>query len=99
MTTETEDLHRNTVAKRIRTALKHRSGKAWSVTCGRGTAWGWITIHSRTDEECEELGRLLGLERPTYGHESIPAGHDYYREYIDRAEGRAPTVEGKQYWD
>ena len=28
----------------IHTALQKRSGKAWSVTGGRGTAWGWITI-------------------------------------------------------
>ena len=28
----------------IRAALKKRSGKAWSVTGGRGTAWGWIQI-------------------------------------------------------
>ncbi len=30
--------------KAIRTALKARSGKDWSVTGGRGTAWGWIKI-------------------------------------------------------
>jgi len=30
--------------KRIREALRRRSGKAWSVTGGRGTAWGWLTI-------------------------------------------------------
>ena len=28
----------------IRTALKKRSGKQWSVKGGRGTASGWITI-------------------------------------------------------
>ena len=28
----------------IRAALKRRSGKAWSVKGGRGTAWGWITV-------------------------------------------------------
>ena len=30
--------------KAIRKSLKRRSGKPWSVTGGRGTAWGWITI-------------------------------------------------------
>ena len=39
-------MDRNEVIKAIRAALKHRSGKAWSVTGGRGTAWGWITIDS-----------------------------------------------------
>ncbi len=32
--------------KRIRAALKRRSGKAWSVTRGKGTAYCWIDIHS-----------------------------------------------------
>lgn len=45
MNTETEmDLNRDAVIARIRTALKRRSGRAWSVTGGRGTAWGWITV-------------------------------------------------------
>lgn len=37
-------MDRNEAIKRIRTALQKRSGKAWSVTGGRGTAWGWLTI-------------------------------------------------------
>ena len=41
---ETKTMDRNEAVKRIRVALRQRSGKAWSVTCGRGTAWGWITI-------------------------------------------------------
>lgn len=35
---------RNETIKRIKAALQRRSGKAWSVTGGRGTAWGWLTI-------------------------------------------------------
>lgn len=35
---------RNATIKAIKAALQKRSGKAWSVTGGRGTAWGWITI-------------------------------------------------------
>lgn len=35
---------RNGAIKRIRSALKRRSGRDWSVTGGRGTAWGWIRI-------------------------------------------------------
>lgn len=42
MTTPTND--RDDTIRRIRTALQRRSGKSWSVTGGRGTAWGWITI-------------------------------------------------------
>ena len=37
-------MDRNETIKRIKTALQRRSGKAWSVTGGRGTAWGWISI-------------------------------------------------------
>lgn len=38
------DLTRAAVIKRIKTALKERSGKCWSVTVGTGTAYGWLTI-------------------------------------------------------
>lgn len=43
-TLDTDVTDRNTAIKMIRDALKERSGKAWSVTGGRGTAWGWISI-------------------------------------------------------
>lgn len=119
---------------RIKQGLQRRSGRAWSVTGGRGTAWGWITVDAlpsrrtwhdylpegapdlpRSYVEREEsgkpfghmspadraeLGRLLGLDAPCHMQgESIPAGGDYYREYVDRAEGRAPSVVGTPYWD
>ena len=42
----TVDLSRDTVIQEIKAALKRRSGRAWSVTGGRGTAWGWIKIES-----------------------------------------------------
>jgi hypothetical protein len=35
---------RDATIQAIRKALKARSGKVWSVTGGRGTAWGWIRI-------------------------------------------------------
>ena len=35
---------RNEVISIIKSALQRRSGKPWSVTGGRGTAYGWITI-------------------------------------------------------
>jgi len=126
-------MDRNETIQRIRTALKLRSGKVWSVTGGRGTAWGWITItappkrrtghgvkksgaltdwpedyeYKDTGEpngnlapaEQAELGRLLGLPPVHFQGVSIPAGHDYWQEYTDRAEGKAPSVTGKPYWD
>jgi hypothetical protein len=35
---------RNETIRIIKSALQRRSGKPWSVTGGRGTAYGWITI-------------------------------------------------------
>lgn len=37
-------MNRDEAIKRIRAGLKRRSGKAWSVKGGRGTAWGWIKV-------------------------------------------------------
>lgn len=101
---------RDEAIRQIRAALRRRSGRAWSVTGGRGTAWGWITITapparrveygSMSDTDRAELGELLGLDgRAHHQGVSIPAGSDYRAEYIDRAEGRAPTTVGVPYWD
>jgi len=38
------DTSRDAVVKRIKAALQKRSGKQWSVTGGRGTAYGWLQI-------------------------------------------------------
>lgn len=103
-------MDRDEAIKRIRTALRNRTGKAWSVTGGRGTAWGWITILSpprRRDENgcmSEEdrglLGEALGLDSPVHCQGvSIPASGAYRQEYADRAEGRTPTAVGTPYWD
>lgn len=94
----------------IRAALKARSGKTWSVTGGLGTAYGWITIKAppkrcdrwgnMTDADRAELGELLGFGRPVDRHgESVAASTDHRREYVDRAEGRKPSVVGTPYWD
>jgi hypothetical protein len=116
---------RDEAIARIRTALKSRSGRAWSVKGGRGTAWGWIKIsapparlvcgrpgigkacgpdctHGRyymADDDMTVLALLLGKDAIHFQGESIPASSDYRREYVDRAEGRAPSVIGRPYWD
>jgi hypothetical protein len=102
-------LDRDETISRIRAALKKRSGKAWSVTGGRGTAWGWISIDAppkrrtnggnMTAADQAELATLLGLEHAHCQGVSIPAGYDYRAEYVDRAEGRKPSVCGTPYWD
>lgn len=108
---DTYPTDRAEVIARIKRGLRQRSGRAWSVTGGRGTGYGWITIRATkkyaanqwgdlTDADQVLLAKLLGLIFPVH-HQgvSIPAGHAYYREYIDRAEGRPPSVCGKPYWD
>lgn len=39
-------IDRDEAIKRVRAALKRKTGKTWSVTGGRGTAWGWITVEA-----------------------------------------------------
>jgi hypothetical protein len=104
------EITRDQAIQRIKTALKKRSGRPWSVTGGRGTAWGWIHIKpfkkyadqygNLTPEDQVYLGKLLGLDRPVHCQgESIPASWKYRAEYVDRAEGRTPKVCGEPYWD
>lgn len=101
---------RNEAIRAIRAALRRRTGRPWSVTGGRGTAWGWITVTvppsqrdrygCASDADRRELGEALGLPGPAHAQGvSIPAGHDYRTEYVDRAEGRPPRVIGQRYWD
>lgn len=108
--TDTTYIDRDEAIKRIRTALRARSGKAWSVTGGRGTAWGWINIDAPparrtadgyiTEEDRTELGTLLGLDKPVHHQgQSVPDGSVYREEYVERAEGRTPTRFGTPDWD
>lgn len=56
--------------------------------------------HSMSPADCETLAKLLGLtDLVSRQGVLVPSSNAYYQEYIDRAEGRAPTVIGKQYWD
>jgi len=41
-----EMLNRDETIERIRAALKKKTGKTWSVSGGRGTSWGWITVQA-----------------------------------------------------
>ena len=101
----TGSMDRNVVTKLIKSELKRRSGKTWSVTGGRGTAYGWITITApsclwMTPEQCQELATLLGLSSPVHPQgESIMASHTAYLEYIDRAKGQTPQKIAEPYWD
>ena len=67
-------MERDETIKRIRTALKRRSGKTWSVTGGRGTAWGWITIDAPP-------------ARRTWGHYLPDGARDEPENYRERDDG------------
>src|SRR4051812_30794614 len=106
-TTKQEDGRDTTIAE-IRRALKARSGVAWSVKGGRGTAWGWIRISapparcndfgSMNADDADRLAQLFGLDRGHHQGVSVPASTAHYREYIERANGR-PAEPTPAYWD
>ena len=95
--------------KVIRSALRQRSGKTWSVTGGRGTAWGWLTItapparragSSMTVEDQTELAGLLGVPFGLAGGGvMVAASHDHWRGCVDRARGRNPPATSQPYVD
>lgn len=106
---------RDAVIAAIKALLQKRSGKAWSVTGGRGTAWGWITITApprrrdgvlMTVSDAAELHELLGMSYdPSPDADgrvasiSVPASAAFRREYLDRAAGRTPRALANPYWD
>ncbi len=67
---------RDETIKAIRAALKHRSGKTWSVTSGKGTASEWIKITAppkrRTGKMIEHSELRHGWMH--YEYEHIDAG-------------------------
>jgi hypothetical protein len=101
---------RDEAIKAIRSALKRRSGKTWSVKGGRGTGYGWITISApparcegfgyMTEADCRELTDLLGQERAVHMQgETIPASTGYRIAAIAAAEGRVSSAAPTPYWD
>lgn len=98
---------RTTVIAVLRQSLRARSGVAWRVYGGRGTAYGWITITApradcpggvMSETRRADLAALLGVDVHHQGVH-VPASSDYRREYLARARGEAPTVVGRPYWD
>ena len=89
--------NRDEAITEIKRALKARSGKTWSVTGGRGTAYSWITITvppSKRDmygymskADSEELANLLGLDRAVHS-QGADIDLDGRDEYVARANGK-----------
>lgn len=94
---------RDEAVQRIRQALKRRSDRAWSVSGGRGTAYGWIQVQApprrqgeygyTSPDDCATLAQLFGLDRPVHNQGlSIPPEQREW--HVGRAEGTiAPDVQ------
>lgn len=100
---------RDVAIAEIRAALRRRSGKAWSVTGGRGTAWGWITITvpPAQRERCgvmpvaaqAELAALMGVDHVHCQGLQVAASSAHRREFVARARGEEPPAIAQPYWD
>ncbi len=77
---------RNATIKAIKAALQKRSGKAWSVTGGRGTAWGWIRITAPP-------GRCTWGYRLKDGCPDLP---ENYEGYDTKQPGRCMTPQDRE---
>ena len=77
-------MDRDDAIARIRAALRARSGKEWSVTGGRGTAWGWITITTPPRRRVDAEGHAIGEPN---GRGGIVGPDDvHYMSPVERAE-------------
>lgn len=63
----------------IKAALKRRSRKSWSVTGGRGTAWGWITIDAPP-------ARRTWTHKPKPGLGDCPPPGNEFWDYVNTFE-------------
>ncbi|MHB8330763.1 MAG: hypothetical protein ACYDDA_13715 [Acidiferrobacteraceae bacterium] len=73
----------------LRTLLRKATYRSWSVTHGRGTAYGWITVHAMpkdrldgylTNADARTLAALFGESRPVH-HQGLsisPDARGYY---------------------
>lgn len=101
-------MNRDESIKRIKEALRRRSGRAWSVTHDRGTASQWIDIKGMpksrdefgrmTEADAAELGALLGLPPSRDGYQ-VAASYEHRTEYVERAETGTASAIAAPYWD
>lgn len=105
--TEPKLIDRDETIAILKAELKARSGKAWSVTGGRGTGWGWIRVvapprrrdgSTMSAEDSAELAKLFRLDHAHHQGVSIPASSAHRREYIARVRGEEFTT-AQAYWD
>lgn len=96
--------HRDQVIAELKKLLKARTGRTWSVTGGRGTSWGWITItappkrrdgYQLNDEDRADLDAIFG--RGGNSH-SVADSVDYRLQALRQAAG-LDFVVAQPYWD
>jgi len=76
------EMDRDEFIKTIKANLQKRSGKVWSVTGGKGTAWGWVKITAPP-------ARCTWGHRPKEGMgECPPPGKEYWDAYDTGKPGR-----------
>lgn len=100
-------MNRNETIKAIKNGLQARSSKTWSVTGGRGTAYGWLTISAPpkrlgcaqehrlnfSTNECLECGGTANYTgQPWTPCPAHECGEKCYRGYIT-PEDRAELAE------
>lgn len=100
---------RNEAMTFIKAHLRRRTGRSWSVTGGRGTAWGWITVTALpaqlergylTAHDAALLSETLGGERVHQQGVHIPASTAFYRLYMALAAVGDPLgFKTEPYWD
>lgn len=87
-------IERNEATKRLRKALKAKTGKSWSVWGDRGTAYGWITVEApkarRVSEKlAPQFASIVDVPLGTPVEEYLieytgPAGTNDYTSLADR---------------
>ena len=98
---ETGGVGRAEAIRRIKYGLEARTGRLWSVTQGRGTAGGWLTVKAppkrsgdydyMSEADQAELSRVFGEHVSRQGHQCPP--DDRCRERcVDKAEGYEPAA-------
>ena len=95
--------------RRSRGARSANGGRTWSERQTPGTRgdwpedFAWIDLgvpgHMSGPEDRAALARLLGMDADRPQGVQVAASPEYYREYIDRAEGRPPRLIATPYWD
>jgi len=101
---------RNEVIATLKANLKGRVSFPLSITGGKGTAYGWITIRTApraaeneygymTEAQRAELAKALGLNSVHMQGVMIASSNAYYQEYLDRSAGKTPSKIAEPYWD